>query len=505
MVHARNRFSKRRHGMKHAFFSGILIAACLLIGFTVYAGGPLSSTDGRGVIYQESDMPIPYSVDQGDLGIITNSDAATLVDTCFATWQAVPTAQISFINAGALPEDVNGSNYIAYFDGADGINPILFDSDGSIVDAFFGLGASDSVIGFSGSDYDPDTGYYTEGLALLNGKFSGYFSYEQFKATFVHEFGHFFGLDHCQINTSYAGDGDTANDVYLPTMFPTATDDDTPLASLNPDDTAAITLLYPAASGIVDAAYGKIRGTVTWRSGLPVLGANVVAVKVGDEKLSQFSSVSDYYQLNTGDYEMLVTPGTYRLFIEPINRSFTSGSSIGPYAQTLLSPSFTKPVLTSYYSADVTVAAGQTVDGIDFIARPAGTGICPAALALGQNAPSTNTLRIFRDEVLAATPQGRSYIRMYEEHAPELVSLITLYPDLRQACRGLLRRLAPELRVMMQQHTAGVSDGLRREIERLCAGMAARATPALKTALMNIKRDIGNSDILVNVLAADSQ
>jgi len=491
--------------MKHAFFSGFLIAAYLIAALPLYAGGPLSSVNGRGVIYQASDMPIPYSVDQGELGLITNADATTLVDICFATWQAVPTAQISFINAGVLPEDVNGSNYIAYFDGADGINPILFDSDGSIVDAFFGSGSSDSIIGFSGSDYDEVTGYYTEGLALLNGKFSDDFSYEQFKATFVHEFGHFFGLDHCQINTSYAGDGNTANDVYLPTMFPTATDDDTPLASLNPDDTAALTLLYPAAPGTVNAAYGNIRGTVTWRSGLPVLGANVVAVKVGDEKLSQFSSVSDYYQQNTGDYEMLVTPGTYRLFIEPINRLFTGGSSIGPYAATLLSPSFTKPVLTAYYSGDVSVTAGQTADGIDFVARPAGLGICPASLVLGQNAPSTNMLRGFRDGILAETPQGQAYIRMYEEHAPELVSQVTLDPALRQACRRLLRRLAPELHLMMLRHTAGLSDSLRREIESLCLTMADRATPALKAALIKIKSDIRSADTLANVLAAGNK
>jgi hypothetical protein len=487
--------------MKQALFRGILIAAGLFAGLPAHAGGPLSSLNGRSVIYQESALPLSYSVDRGDLGIITNADATALVDTCFATWQAVPTAQISFSNAGPLPEDVNGSNYTSYFDGADGINPILFDDDGSIVDAFFGAGASDSVIGFAGSEFDEATGYYTEGVALLNGKFSTAFTYDQFKATFVHEFGHFFGLDHCQINAQYAGDGNTANDVYLPTMFPTATDDDTPLAGLNPDDIAALTLLYPAAAPAVDSAFGKIRGTVTWRSGLPVLGANVVAVKTGDENMSQFSSVSDYYQQNTGAYEMLVTPGTYRLFIEPVNRQFTGGSSVGPYAQTLLSPAFTRPVLTAYYSAEVTVAAGETVEDIAFIARPAGMGICPAARALGDNAPATNMLRVFRDTVLAATPRGQSYIRLYEDHAPELVSLITLHPELRRACRKMLRRLAPELQLMLLRTTPGLSGALRRDIEQLCAGMAEQATPALRRALLNILRDVRDPAAVQNIIA----
>ncbi len=46
---------------------------------------------------------------------------------------------------------------------------------------------------------------------------------------FVHEFGHFIGLDHCQLNGQYVGDYNTDNDIYVPTMYPTATDDDTSL------------------------------------------------------------------------------------------------------------------------------------------------------------------------------------------------------------------------------------------------------------------------------------
>ncbi|MCK5011267.1 MAG: hypothetical protein KAS98_12315, partial [Deltaproteobacteria bacterium] len=348
----------------------------------LYAGGPLNSFNGRSIVYQSSDFPVPYHPDQGDLGDLSNGQATTMVNTCFQTWQVVSTANITFQNEGQLPVDVTSTNYISYLDDfSDGFNPIIFDSDGSIIDAEYGAGASDSIIGFAGSAYNTSTGYYVEGLAVLNGKFTDIFDEAQFKATFVHEFGHFFGLDHTQINLQYVHDGNTSNDIYVPTMNPTATDDDTSLGNLNPDDKAAITLLYPASS--VNTVYGKIEGTATWENGQPVLGANVVAVKVGDEDISQFSSVSDYYRQSNGVFEMYVTPGDYKLFIEPINQSFAGGSSVGPYADDLNQPSFTNPVTKEYYNGEdenadetdlndfveVSVTAGETVSDIGFIAE----------------------------------------------------------------------------------------------------------------------------------------
>ncbi|MCK5513940.1 MAG: hypothetical protein KAJ00_05540 [Deltaproteobacteria bacterium] len=348
----------------------------------LYAGGPLNSFNGRSIVYQSSDFPVPYHPDQGDLGDFSNGQATTMVNTCFQTWQVVSTANITFQNEGQLPVDVTSTNYISYLDDfSDGFNPIIFDSDGSIIDAEYGAGASDSIIGFAGSAYNTSTGYYVEGLAVLNGKFTDIFDEAQFKATFVHEFGHFFGLDHTQINLQYVHDGNTSNDIYVPTMNPTATDDDASLGNLNPDDKAAITLLYPASS--VNTVYGKIEGTATWENGQPVLGANVVAVKIGDEDMSQFSSISDYYRQSNGVFEMYVTPGDYKLFIEPINQSFAGGSSVGPYADDLNQPSFTNPVTKEYYNGEdenadetdlndfveVSVTAGETVSDIDFIAE----------------------------------------------------------------------------------------------------------------------------------------
>ena len=210
----------------------------------------------------------------------------------------------------------------------------------------------------------------------------------------MHEFGHFIGLDHTQINLQYVHDDDTANDIYIPTMFPTSTDDDTPLGDLNPDDKAALTMLYPAEDSIVDAAYGRISGTLHWQSGLPARGANVVAVNIDDEKMSRFSSVSDYCMQGDGSFEMLVTPGTYRFFVEPIYPLFTGGSSVGPYAETALSPSFVFPVIATEYDETLTIAAGETKDRrfcrpAQLAAARAGA-VCPPAAVFEQPGASAH-------------------------------------------------------------------------------------------------------------------
>ncbi|MCP4714412.1 MAG: PKD domain-containing protein, partial [Deltaproteobacteria bacterium] len=220
----------------------------------------------------------------------------------------------------------------------------------------------------------------------------------------------FFGLDHCQINSEYVADGSTVNDAYVPTMYPTATDDDTTLGELNPDDVAAVTMLYPASN--VDSYYGRIEGTVIRADGSPVLGANVVAVQVGDEQLSRFSSVSDYYMRNTGAYDMLVTPGSYKLFMEPIDETFTSGSSVGPYAQSAYDQSFIEPVIVEYYNGasesskesdlnayeTITVSAGETVTGIGFVAEgEAGSTTTTTTIDAG----STTTTTISGDSAVS--------------------------------------------------------------------------------------------------------
>ncbi len=370
-----------------------IIIACallyILLALIVVAGGPLGTFQNRSIVYKT--MPITYRTDKGNLGAFSNLTAKNLTIGSFQVWQDVASSNVAFTNQGELLVDVDGTNFTNYLDNfSDGINPVVFDNNGAIIDSIFGIGASDDILGYAGSAYydaGPDAGYYAEGEAVLNGKFSQspYNLTEiQYKATIVHELGHFIGLDHTQINDDFAGDGITANDIYIPTMYPTATDDDVSLANLNPDDIAAISFLYPEP--FFATMTGKISGTAVRFDNSVVRGANVVAISTTDSLMNQISTVTDYFVQNTGAYTLHgLSAGNYFIKIEPIIPTFTGGSSVGPYADDGSGISFINPVLAEYYNGlneshdplidsvnarvSVSVSAGLVTSGINFLAN----------------------------------------------------------------------------------------------------------------------------------------
>ncbi|MFZ4619284.1 MAG: T9SS type A sorting domain-containing protein [Bacteroidota bacterium] len=362
----------------------------------LFAGGPLYTMNGKAMRYQSN--VITYKVDRGPFGVFTSAQARTLAEASFKTWEDVTTSNVSFnhTSADTLPVDVNGTNYLQYTTLTDfkydGMSPIIFDSDGSITDALFGAGASDAVIGFAGSGDSNNDGYFEEGESVMNGVFAdgSAFSYtlEEWKSTFVHEFGHFLGLDHTQINGEF--ENDAAKTIYVPTMYPFATANDVPLGDLNPDDIAAISTLYPEPT--YAASIGKISGSVVRANNSVVRGANVIAISTGaDSLMNRISTVTDYFVLNNGNYTVTgLTPGSYVVRIEPIDQNFIEGSSVGPYALDLTDLSFVNPVTMEYYnganeSSDpatddpnaktpITVSAGGTIASINFIGNKAASG-----------------------------------------------------------------------------------------------------------------------------------
>lgn len=170
-------------------------------------------------------------------------------------------------------------------------------------------------------------------------------------------------MDHTQINASFANNGDIDDDEFLPTMFPTATDDSS-LVGLNPDDLASVTRLYPGTSA--SQQYGTIRGVLVRPDKTAVLGANVVAIQLraGDveDRLHRYSCVSDYLMAQSGAFEILVLPGRYRIRLEKVRREFTGGSSVGPYATTGAGQSFRNPIKAQSLPRVVLVVAGNTID-----------------------------------------------------------------------------------------------------------------------------------------------
>ena len=169
-----------------------------------FAGGPLSLYSNTPIVYPNSGNNIILNYDQGNLGSRSNATADALVNQSISLWNNVSTATVSMSQGSDIPADVTTANLSTYFNNfSDGINPVIYDNDGSIIDSVLGAGAKDFVLGFAGSAYytsGPNTGKYAEGRAVINGYFS--MTDNTLVIVMAHEMGHFIGLDHSQLDNT---------------------------------------------------------------------------------------------------------------------------------------------------------------------------------------------------------------------------------------------------------------------------------------------------------------
>jgi hypothetical protein len=392
----------------------------------VFAGGPIAvGSPGFGIDGQpftwNTTVPIQYHTDGGPLSkkpdgtvVIDNAAALVRVASMFQVWQDVPTATIAYSAAGPITgvadsdvDSVAEYNAVAGSCEVAAQNPIVFDADGSL---FRDLGKDPSVIGFAGPCLSP-TGRIVSGIAVLNGIFQDgepdtdenpEISAEIFDAAFIHEFGHFSGLDHAQINVRCLRTCSTAELEGVPTMFPIAIDPE--MKSLAPDDIEWISRLYPAPGFV--ASQGTISGTILFSDGVSqTQGVNVIARLVNDPATPQdesrsaaFSVVSGFEFTESpgqditgtnpggspfgsrnpgliGHFQLLLPPGNYTLEVESINAAFEGGSGVGPLPSPVPIPGGVPEFWNDTESAKdspqaktpIVVSAGGTVGNINII------------------------------------------------------------------------------------------------------------------------------------------
>ena len=366
------------------------------------AGGPLSLDESGTPLVWGTTAAIAYRTDGGPLSNnVTTGQAQARVANMFDVWQDVPSANIRYNRAGAILDvdaftdgDVNTAAEFNAVEGAclDGDqSPIIYDVDGSL---FEDLGEDPSVIGFAGPCAATAGGQIISGIAVMNGMYQdGVDSGDNFELTpaefdaaFVHEFGHFSGLDHSQINVECMFGCGIDNLAGLPTMFPFLMH--ASQGSLSTDDIAWISRLYPAGgTGGFAATHGTIRGIVYFSDGEShVQYANVIARRVdtgdNEDRRIAVSGVSGYRfrgcepneitnpppnfcppsgSLNPGHiglYEIPVPAGSYTIEVESIDPSFIGGSSVGPSDFPIALPGAAPPP-----SDPITISAGETDSG----------------------------------------------------------------------------------------------------------------------------------------------
>ncbi len=254
---------------------------------------------------------VNYYVDQGPLNdSIANQQATAMVDAAAALWSAVPTAGVTLVDMGQLNEDVSGADIAA----ANGVitqpadvTPsatgypvgVIFDADGSVIDAIFGTGASQPTscqnngVMFWLDNFNADATFahgmiVVNGLCAANAAMLEMMNYELERA-----FGRILGLDYAQVNPDALLDelpGGTAGWPVMQPLSGVCTQSGGECipnpAVLRYDDIAALNRIYPITSANLGSFPGKqitaantvsIQGTVSFRTGLGMQGVNAVA------------------------------------------------------------------------------------------------------------------------------------------------------------------------------------------------------------------------------------
>ena len=329
-----------------------LLFSILAYSSLASAGGPLILEGPNGITPVTYQNPtITLHPESGDLGLISNDAADTLVSEAFELWNNVSTSTINLsIDQSKINTDINISNFENYLPSIDGsvfhaddnLNPIVYDNNGEIIDAYFGIGQSDHTIGFSASVLTVGSSYYEEGYAVINGKDLGLTAIT-FKLLIAHEIGHFFGLDHTQVDinnqeTDFGSPSicSTSDQGAYPLMYPFVCRDE---ETLHQDDISSISALYPSAD--FNNNFGTLQGRFVDEANRAILGANIWVKNTvtGDT----VSIVSDYLTQKTGFYKLPLPAGNYTLHANSINTLFNGGSGIGPYTLDINDISFQDP------------------------------------------------------------------------------------------------------------------------------------------------------------------
>jgi hypothetical protein len=247
---------------------------------------------------------VNYYVDQGPLNTVTNQQATAMVDAAAALWSAVPTAGVTLTDAGPLNEDVNGSNMPVSLDvRPDHRSPptspppppgypvaVIYDADGSVIDALFGAGASQPTNCQNNGVFvwidniNPDATIahaiiLLNGLCATNANLLEMMSFELERA-----FGRILNLDYSQVNPGALQNKEPGGTQGWPVMQPSAASA-VPCggacipnpAILRYDDIAALNRIYPITAANLANFPGKqltaantvsIQGTITFQTGL---------------------------------------------------------------------------------------------------------------------------------------------------------------------------------------------------------------------------------------------
>jgi predicted Zn-dependent protease len=259
-----------------------------------------ASAGGTTVSLNWPDMPVRYFVSNRAGGGVAAAQLEQAVLTAFASWDAVPTAELSTQFVGmtsAAPVLQDGINTIGFVDRPD----------------------QDRVLGATNFLVDTITGELIESDIFLNSTFewsvasAGATDRFDVESIALHEIGHLLGLAHSALGETELRPGGRRVLAAEAAMFPIAfSAGSIEGRTLREDDIAGISDIYPAAS--YRSERGSISGTVT-KGGQGIIGAHVIAFNTRTGKLvAGFTLRSDGRYVIGG-----LEQGAYAIRVEPLD------------------------------------------------------------------------------------------------------------------------------------------------------------------------------------------